>query len=327
MNTNFRLSYRENWFRTVKFLKPEYILGDIMVRTDGWYKHGVKLNDLYEKYFERRPYSDDKIPQPHPKLIDDKGEYHHKWTDEWGCVMEERIYGIHPMIVGHPFDSWDAFKDYRPPTRPDMSQENIDEGRKQIEETKRNGRVPLLRFLQLFERLQWLRGYSKLLIDLVEDSDELHRLAEMIVDHNLSWIKYFITIGADVIAFSDDWGTQNSLMINPNKWREFFKPLYKRMFDPIKEAGILIHFHSDGHIIDIIPDLKELGVNILNLQTNCHNLEKLGKLCFDLRLCISADMDRQGVLSFGTPDEVKGFFHRVAYLIGSHEGGLIFSCE
>ena len=99
------------------------------------------------------------------------------------------------------------------------------------------------------------------------------------------------------------------------------------MFDPIKEAGMIIHFHSDGYIIDIIPDLKELGVDVINPQTNCHDLEELGKLCFELKMCINTDIDRQGVLSFGTPCEVKEYFHKLAYLIGSPDGGLMFSCE
>jgi len=309
------------------FKKPEYILGGIGVRTDGWYKHGVKLNDLYEKHFGHRPYPDDKIPKPDPNLIDNNGEYHNKWTDEWGCVMEERVYGIHPMIVGHPFDNWDAMKTYQPPPLPDMSHESIEQEKKQVEAIKKNGGIAMQHFLRLFERLQWLRGYAKLFVDFTEDSPELHELADMVVEYNISWIKRSIAVGADAVGFSDDWGTQNALMIHPNRWREFFKPLYKRMFDPIKEAGMLVHFHSDGYIIDIIPDLRELGVEVINPQTNCHDLEKLGDLCNELNICVNADIDRQGVLSFGTPDKVKEYFHGVAYLLGSHDGGLMFSCE
>ncbi len=130
-----------------------------------------------------------------------------------------------------------------------------------------------------------------------------------------------------VWAFSDIGGTQNALMINPKKWRQFFKPLYRRMFEPLKDAGMLIHFHSDGYIIDIIRDLKELGVDVINPQTNCHSLDELGKTCIELPICVNADIDRQGVLSYGTPNDVKEYFHKVAYFLGSHNGGLMFSCE
>ena len=327
MSENFKLTYRDNWYRTAFFNKPEYIMGGMGVRTDGWHKHNVKLNNLYQKYYGHRPYADDQIPHPDPKLIDENGNYHYKWADEWGCVMEERIYGIHPMIVDHPFESWDAWGNYKPPAGADMSPEGIEAEKKQIEESRKNGGVIIHHFLRVFERMQWLRGYANLFFDFAEDSKEMYKLADMVVDYNLSWINRSIVVGADGIGFSDDWGTQNALMIKPEQWRKIFKPIYKRMFDPIKEAGIMVHFHSDGYIIDIIPDLKELGVDVLNLQSNCHDIEQLGKLCNDIRLCVSSDMDRQGVLSFGTPQDVKDFFHKIAYLIGSHDGGLFFSCE
>lgn len=327
MSSNFKLSYRENWLRTVYFSKPEYIMGGIYVRTDGWHKYGIRLNNLYGKYFDYRPYPDDSIPHPDAKLINKNGEYHNKWIDEWGCVMEERVFGIHPMIVGHPLENWDALKTYQLPSGPDMSLENIENQKNQVSEVKKNGGIVIQHFLRLFERLQWLRGYTNLFLDFVELPKELYELANMIVDHNLLWIKQSITVGADGVGFSDDWGTQKALMINPKKWREFFKPLYRRMFEPIKQAGMLVHFHSDGYIIDIIPDLKELGVDVINPQTNCHDLEKLGKICIKLPLCVNADIDRQGVLSYGTPDDVKEYFHKVAYFLGSHDGGLMFSCE
>jgi hypothetical protein len=57
----------------MNFANPEYIMGGIGVRTDGWDRHGVKLNDLYEKYYGHRPIADDKIPHPDPKLIDENG--------------------------------------------------------------------------------------------------------------------------------------------------------------------------------------------------------------------------------------------------------------
>jgi hypothetical protein len=327
MDKTFNLSYRENWLRTVRFEEPEYILGGIGVRTDGWYKHGVKLNDLYEKYFGHRPYPDNEIPRPDTQFIDEKGEYHRFWTDEWGCVMEERVFGIHPMIVGHPFANWNSLKDYQSPPGADMSPESIETERKRVEGTKKGGGLVLQHFLRLFERLQWLRGYENLMLDLIQGSPELEKLANIVVDYNLSWIRRSIAVGADAVGFSDDWGTQNALMIKPQRWQEFFKPFYKRMFDPIKEAGMIVHFHSDGYIIDIIPDLKELGVDAINPQANCHDLEELGRLCFDKKICVNADIDRQGILSFGTESEVKEYFHKVAYLIGSHDGGLMFSCE
>jgi uroporphyrinogen-III decarboxylase len=178
-----------------------------------------------------------------------------------------------------------------------------------------------------FERLQWLRGYENLMLDLATGSPELERLADMIVEHSLSYVRRSIAVGADGVGFQDDWGTQNALMINPKTWREFFKPRYRRMFEPAKAAGMLVTFHSDGHLLEVLDDFREVGVDVLNPQTNCQDMEELGRRARARRLCISADIDRQGVMSFGSPADVKAYFHRLAMSVGGPEGGLMFSCE
>lgn len=319
------MTERENFIRAYCFEEPDWIPGGVGVRADGWHKYGEALNDLYEKYFGYRPYTADKIPHPDPQFIKND-EYHRTWTDEWGCTMEERIFGIHPMIVGHPLADWAALRTYQPPAGPDTSPETVERERKQIAESKKTNFV-IHHFLRLFERMQWLRGYAQLMLDFAEDPPELHRMADLIVEHNLKFIRHSIDVGADGIGFSDDWGTQNALMIHPRRWREFFAPRYRCMFQPALDAGLMIHFHSDGYIMDIIPDLRELGVSVLNLQTNCHDLAALGRLGREIRLCLSTDMDRQGSLSFGTPEDVKDYTRRVVQTVGGPDGGLVLSYE
>lgn len=68
--------------------------------------------------------------------------------------MEERGFGIHPMIVGHPLENWDVLKTYKLPSGPDMSLENIESQKEQVGEVKKNGGIVIQHFLRLFERLQ-----------------------------------------------------------------------------------------------------------------------------------------------------------------------------
>jgi len=56
--------------------------------------------------------------------------------------------------------------------------------------------------------------------------------------------KISLGTGVDAIAFGDDWGTQNRLMISKSLWREVFKPAYKRMFDTVHKRGAHLYFHS-----------------------------------------------------------------------------------
>lgn len=295
-------SHELNVRKAITWSYPDYIPGSIGVRGDGWHKYGIQLNDLFQRHLGIRPYPDSEIPGPLPGNMTEHG-YYHKWTDGWGCVIEEVVFGIHGMITGHPVDDWGKLEDLKIPEGPSPD-------------------------MRLFERMQWIRGYANLMIDFaMGEWAKLDKLASMIMEHNLRTVQEAIRTGKEMVYFQDDWGTQTSLMISPTMWRSFFKPKYAEMFRPAKEAGLLVHFHSDGYIIDILPDLQEIGVDVINLQTNCHDVVRLGDLCRDLELCISADMDRQGTLSFGLPADVRAYFDKIANAIGDRRGGLLFSVE
>jgi uroporphyrinogen decarboxylase len=111
-------------------------------------------------------------------------------------------------------------------------------------------------------------------------------------------------------------------MINPELWRSFFKPCYRTMFDKVRAAGKDVHFHSDGYIIDIIPDLIELGVSVINCQSNCMGNDEVGRR-FKGRICFRTDVDRQRVMTFGKPADVKKHIDSLFRVLGSEKGGII----
>jgi uroporphyrinogen-III decarboxylase len=110
-------------------------------------------------------------------------------------------------------------------------------------------------------------------------------------------------------------------MISPVKWRSFFKPVYAAMFNKVKAAGMDVWFHSDGAINKILPDILELGVDVLNCQASLIGLDNLkpyaGKICF------RTDIDRQHVLPYVSPEEVKRYVRNLFDTIGTPQGGII----
>ncbi len=80
----------------------------------------------------------------------------------------------------------------------------------------------------------------------------------------------------DAIGFMDDWGAQSRLLISPKMWREIYKPLYAEYVEIIHSAGKFAFMHSDGDISAIYPDLIEIGVDALNSQLFCMDIEALG---------------------------------------------------
>jgi uroporphyrinogen-III decarboxylase len=94
------------------------------------------------------------------------------------------------------------------------------------------------------------------------------------------------------------------------------------MFRTVTDAGMHVHFHSDGYIINIIPDLIDLGVKVLNCQANIIGLDVL-KRRFAGTVCFRTDLDRQRTVPFGTPEDVRRHVRDVLDHLGTPKGGVI----
>jgi uroporphyrinogen decarboxylase len=176
-------------------------------------------------------------------------------------------------------------------------------------------------WITFFEQMQQLHGFSATMMDLAEDRKEIYQLRDDLLRFNMDWLDRWLANEYQGLHFADDWGSQTSLLISPAKWRSFFKPVYAAMFSKVKAAGLDVWFHSDGNITKILPDLLELGVDVLNCQASLIGLEVLkpyaGKICF------RTDIDRQHVLPFVSPQEVKRYIRNLFEAIGTPQGGII----
>jgi uroporphyrinogen-III decarboxylase len=91
---------------------------------------------------------------------------------------------------------------------------------------------------------------------------------------------------------------------------------------PAREAGVIIHMHSDGEIRELIDDIIEGGVDIINLQDNVNGIDWIAGR-FSGRTCVEIDIDRQQITVFGTPKEIDNHIARIVKTIGSPQGGLM----
>jgi len=143
---------------------------------------------------------------------------------------------------------------------------------------------------------------------------------------NLAMIEGWAQTDVDAIAWSDDWGTQRSMLIRPDLWRELFKPLYLDYVTRIHAAGKFAFMHSDGHIFDIYEDLIEIGVDAINSQLFCMDIEEIGRR-FKGRICFWGEIDRQHILPRGSTNDVRAAVRRVARALYDGSGGVIAQCE
>ena len=176
-------------------------------------------------------------------------------------------------------------------------------------------------WITFFEQMQQLYGFENTLIALITDISEIHRLKDDLLKFNLAWIGKWLELDYQGLHFADDWGSQVNLLISPELWRSFFKPVYYAMFSKVKSSGLDVWFHSDGNIIEIIPDLVEMGVDVLNCQTSLMDMKKLSQ--FSGKIAFRTDIDRQKVLTFVSPAEVKKYIFNLFHQLGTPDGGIV----
>lgn len=175
----------------------------------------------------------------------------------------------------------------------------------------------------MFQRLYYLRGFKNLMMDFVKEPPELQQLINMVLEQNIKLIEKWLQVGPlDVLCFGDDLGTQSRMPISPKTFRKYLFPAYSKMFRKVREVGTHVHFHSDGHVMEVADDLVKSGVTILNIQNRVNGIENIEKKLKG-KVCIDLDIDRQVLLSYGTPKEIDAHLRNVVEKLGSREGGLM----
>jgi len=244
-------------------------------------------------------------------------------TDEWGCRWWAAEDGVAGEVKEPPIKEMSEVEQLEAPYE-------ILEG---AEFAKVNERCAATDDFTLawttvrpFERMQFLCGTEKLFMELAFKSKEVYYLRDLVHDFFTEEMKRWVETDADGVSFMDDWGSQKSLLISPDLWREFYKPLYRDYCDLIHSAGKYAFFHSDGNIEAIYPDLIEIGIDAVNSQLFCMDMEELGKK-YGGKIMFWGEIDRQHILPFGTTAQVGEAVKRVKEALWRAEGGVIAQCE
>lgn len=314
------MNSRERVIRAIEFKRPDkcpilhmWLLGS--------FKHyGKKLEALYSKY----P-ADIIDVDYNTKMWGELGKTG-KFVDEWGIVWNK----VNPYYIGQPVEyplkDLKKLKDYKFPDPKD----DLRFGDKKINEVIKDNKNKFIRAYcgDLFELLQFLRGPSNLLMDFYDDSKEkvLFYLIENVTNYILETIDIWKKFEIDEIWFMDDWGTNNQLFIHIEKWRKFFKPFYRKIINKIHDYGKYAEMHSDGYIIDIIPDLIKLGLDVINPQHNVMGNNSVRDICYG-KICIRTDIDCQKILPYGTINDVKKHVKEIIDTLAHPDGGLILHGE
>ena len=182
----------------------------------------------------------------------------------------------------------------------------------------------------IWHRLWMLRGMENAFVDFYENPDETKKLLRAICDFHLAAIHHYGKLGYDAVMTSDDLGGQNTTLFSKAIFDEFFRPLYNELFACAHSYGMHMWMHSCGHVIPLIDDLIEAGLDVLHpIQhstypgtVSANDIAEVTKR-FKGRITFWAGIDVQYLMPLGTPDEVRKGVRELIDTFSSADGGMI----
>lgn len=290
---------KENALRIIRFDHPERVVGGPPTHWMGY--HGCN-HEGYEG--ESRRGHDCPVGT--------------SWVDIWGTRWEKEHPGVMGFPRGNPLADIEALRTY---AWPDPDDERLC-GRIYTDAQ----RCPAAeRFLAgshrdtLWEKAYMLVGMENMMIYLHTEPAYAREILHRIMDFQLGIAKHYLAAGIEIAGLGDDLGTQIAPLLNPKTITEFFMPEYRRLFDLYRQHGVLINFHSCGHIDWAIPMFLELGVNILNpVQANANDLAKVRRLTQG-RMALQGAMSSATIMA-GPPETIEREVRERITQLGQHGG-------
>jgi len=247
--------------------------------------------------------------------------------DHWG-VGHKKGSVEHFNRMLHPLMDFDDLSDFERFPYPDPVRDyDWDSFPDQVKALKERDLVVMAGMATtIFEIAWYLRGMDQFMVDLITDPELACYHMDRITDIRCECARRYAQAGVDVLHLGDDVATQRDMMISPDIWRKYLKPRLKRVIDAAREVNpdLIIDYHSDGNVERIVPDLIEIGVDILNpVQPECMDPVKMKKLYGD-RLSFRGTIGTQSTMPFGTVDEVDRVCCEMIEKVGKG-GGLILA--
>lgn len=291
----------DRWL-SLTFQKPAFLPVSVSILPAAWMERREPLQELVN----RHPilFGAPAAERDFDAVYDDKymaGSV----TDAWGCVWENVHHGMAAIVTGHPVPHREDVRTLHAPTEDIGFPHGF-----------------------MFLRLTDLRGFEEMMIDFAEEPPELQQLLDLVRDYNLRQGRIRLAAmkpDPQIVYFGDDLGLQNALPVSPTTWRKYLKPCFAAIYQPFVAAGHSVYMHTDGHILEIIPDLIDCGVKIVNPQIRANGLDGLRDVAKG-KVCINLDLDRQ-MFPFCTPAAIHDQVFAAIDALGSPDGGLWLSAE
>lgn len=318
------MTVRENILKTYRFQGPERIHMNMGVSLGCWnamdadaLEQAMRDHPILFPGFTGRPKELNFAPWRRKDV---------RHRDSWGCVWETNEDGTTGAVVEHSLPDWSALDSFDPPDPAhhdgwqEIDWKSIET---RLNAAKREGRIARgsLRHGHTFLTIEYMRGYENFVFDMHDEREELKTLLSMVEEFNADLVKRYLNIGVDIMGYPEDLGSQNQVLISPDLFRGWIKPVYTRLMAPAKRQDTLVYMHSDGHVMEIIEDLIECGVDIINLQDLVNGIDNIAREIKG-RIAVDLDIDRQRIVRFGSPKDIDDHIREAVEKLHDPAGGL-----
>ena len=250
----------------------------------------------------------------------------------WGIETREVAYdtGVYREVVRGPLEAAESIADVERFAWPDAEEWDLAGLREQA--LAWTDYPVLCGTYEPFYLYSRMRGMERALADLLDRPDIAEAaLARIHAIHERLFERIFAEAGdlIDLVYVAEDLGTQESLLMSPKLFRRFLRPSLGRMIDLAHRHGVSVFHHDDGAIRSLIPDLLEIGIDILNpVQWRCRGMER-DRLARDFgnRVVFHGAVDNQQTLPFGTPAEVRREVAENLAIFSASKGYIVAPCH
>ena len=282
--------------------------------------------ELWAKYPEQL----DRIKRDYPDDI----SFHNVHVDYWQAPVDKPFYrwafGGKQKPAGAAIDScpviedWNDLDQFISEMPSPLDDKPYNEVRRLVDENPDD--YILISFGHYFnQKFAAFRGIENLLMDFYDSKHELQRLLEAILGYYQVLAERVAKAGANGIYGGEDLGTQRSLFMSPQIFREVYKPYYIRFAEILHANGLDFWLHSCGNITEIMPDLIEAGVDVLHpIQVGTMDDEQIVK-DYSGKICFHVGMDVQNLIPFATVQEVREGIRKRAFNFYRPDGGVIYA--
>jgi hypothetical protein len=301
---------RENAMRAIDFGRPERIPLCTTIAEDTERNRRAKeaLQDELRNDFVLVMNTDQTFRPSRPNVDE--------WGNEWTRAAETM-----GEVTGHPLLDWDRFDEWKQGL-PDFSNPLRYENARKVRQAD-PGKLVMggLRFGMM--NLLNLRGYENFMMDFYLESNRLSELIDTLYGELHRMSEGYAAAGVDAVILWEDWGLQDQLIISPAMWRDVFKSRMAELVAHVHDLGLRYVLHSCGYIIDIVPDLIDMGIDVLQLdQQRQIGLDRLGE--FAGSVCFFCPADIQYMSDNRDLDAVRDYCEGLIDALSTPTGGFMY---